>query len=115
MAEADNFKTQKTKGWYLALEVPNNEDLKKLTTNLRTIIYEEEFTNLSLAEKQYSRYSKLLLIKGFSDDSVAQDFTDFVHKKYKNTMPDDFFVISQSIYNKIQQHKNLNAYLKTLN
>jgi len=114
LSQADKFKFPKNKIWYLALQVPNDTDVAKMTFNFRTIIYEEEFTNLNLVTKPYDRTSKLFLIKGFASEFATQDFTKFVQKKYKNVMTNDFFVISQSAYNKIQQHKNLSVYLKTI-
>ncbi len=113
LAQADNFKFAKNKSWYLALQLPKEKDTKKLVFDLQTVIYEEEFSNLNLAIKGYDRTTKLLLIKGFASEYSTQDFVKFVHKKYKNVLPHEFFVISQSAYNKIQQYKNLSVYLKT--
>jgi hypothetical protein len=113
LAQADNFTFAKNKSWYLALQLPKEKDTKKLIFDLQTVIYEEEFSNLNLITKGYNRTTKLLLIKGFSSEYSTQDFVKFVHKKYKNVLPHEFFVISQSAYNKIQQYKNLNVYLKT--
>jgi tetratricopeptide (TPR) repeat protein len=114
LSKADNFKFKKNKSWYLALQVSNDTNVSKMTFNFRTIIYEEEFTNLKLVTKPYNRSTKLFLIKGFASEFATQDFTKLVHEKYKNVMSNDFFVISQSAYNKIQQHKNLSVYLKTI-
>lgn len=114
LAEADNFTTPKDKTWYLALQIPKTADMSKLEEKLRTIIYEEEFTQLSMAQKSYDRTTKLFLIKGFSGDYSSDDFINYLHKKYKNILPKEFFVISQPNYNKVQQHKNLNTYLQTL-
>ncbi|MCF6213801.1 MAG: hypothetical protein L3J45_07240 [Flavobacteriaceae bacterium] len=114
LAEADNFTTPKDKGWYLAFRIKKNADVSKLENSLRTIIYEEEFSQLSMVKKQYDRTTKLFLIKGFSSRYSSEDFVKFLHKKYKNTLPNEFFVISQPIYNKVQQHKNLDVYLKSI-
>lgn len=114
LGQADKFKFPKNKIWYLILQVPNDTDVTKMTFNFRTIIYEEEFSNLLLVTKAYDRTTKLFLIKGFASEFATQDFTKFVQKKYKNVMTNEFFVISQSAYNKIQQHKNLSVYLKTI-
>lgn len=114
LAKADNFKFKKNKSWYLALQLPKENAIKKLIFNLQTIIYEEEFSNLNIDTKIYNRTTKLLLIKGFASAYATEDFVKFVRKKYKNVLSNDFFVISQSAYNKIQQFKNLNVYLKTI-
>lgn len=116
LAKADDFTTPKEdKNWFLAFQVDNNFDLSKVESQFINIIYTEEFTNLSTEIKFYNRITKLLLIKGFLDKDAITDFTYFVKKKYKNVMPNNFFVISQLNYNKIQLHKNLNLYLKESN
>lgn len=113
LAKADDFTALKDQNdLIIAYQISNKIDLSKLENQLTTIIQNEAFTNLSVAIKDYNRSTKLFLIKGFSDKIALDDFTDFINNKYKNVLPKDFFVISQSSYNKIQLYKNLNVYLK---
>ncbi len=113
LAKADDFTALKgPNDLIIAYQIPNKTDLSKLKNQLTTIIQREAFTNLSVVINDYNRSTKLFLIKGFSDRIGLNDFTDFINNKYKNVLPKDFFVISQSSYNKIQLYKNLNIYLK---
>ena len=113
LAKADDFSTQKNQdNLFLAHQAPNKLDLSKLETQLKDIVQFEEFSNLTVDIKPYNRSTKLFLIKGFINEDAISDFTNFVNNKYKNVLPKDFFVISQSSYNKIQLYKNLNSYLK---
>lgn len=113
LAKADDFTAIKDKdNLILAYQVPNKLDLSKLENQLTTIVQNEDFSNLSVETKPYNRSTKLFLIKGFSDKDALDDFTYFINKKYKIVLPKDFFVISQTSYNKIQLYKNLNIYLK---
>jgi len=115
LAKADDFTTKSNnKYWLKVYQVPNTTNLNKLENKLRTIIYDEDFVNLTIKQQAYNRTTKFLIIKGFSSKYSTKDFTKYIQKKYKNVMPAGFFVISQSNYNKIQLQKNLVDYLKTI-
>ena len=104
-----NFKT------IFKFEASETDEIKAFDESLSTAIEDIDYFKLSVSKDRYDTNTIFVVVHGLKSVQGAFGFAEILESKndFKITKP--FFGISSKNYQTVQIHKNLEAYLETIN
>ena len=104
-----NFKT------IFKFEASETDEIKAFDESLSTAIEDIDYFKLSISKDRYDTNTIFVVVHGLKSVQGAFGFAEILKNKNDFIISKPFFGISSKNYQTVQIHKNLEAYLETIN
>ena len=104
-----NFKT------IFKFESSETDEIKTFEETLSTAIEDVDYFKLSVSKDRYDTHTIFVVVHGLKSVQGAFGFVEILKDKNDLEISKPFFGISSKNYQTVQIHKNLEAYLETIN
>ena len=91
------------------------DEIKEFEAALKTAIEDVDYFKLSISKDRYNTNTIFVVVHGLKSVQGAFGFAEILKNKNDFIISKPFFGISSKNYQTVQIHKNLEAYLKTIN